>query len=49
MGFLHEEICDKHLREGYTQVYYGSFCPDCDERYRLKNQDFIGEEDEYNE
>jgi len=36
MGFLHSEICDKHLAEGYQEVYYGSFCADCDRRFDIK-------------
>lgn len=44
MGFLHDDVCDKHLREGYNQVYYGSFCFTCDENYRIKNPEFVDED-----
>jgi len=46
MGFLHSEVCDKHLREGYNQAYYGIFCTTCDENYRIKNPDFVDENEE---
>jgi len=40
MGFLHSSLCKKHLEKEYVSVYYGSFCPDCDERFRLEPPSF---------
>ena len=47
MRRLHNSLCNKHLAEGYHSVYFGSFCTDCNERYKLEHPEEFNVKERY--